>query len=85
VPLASVDFMLGLLFEPEDGGDIINRNVRISPNYTAIQPSHRYGNFKNHTLRLTMECVKIKTNLIILGFQSDELFMLIMFWGCYTL
>jgi hypothetical protein len=37
VPVASVGFLLGLLFYPEDGGDIFFRKVALSPNYTALQ------------------------------------------------
>jgi hypothetical protein len=31
-------FLLGLIFKPEDGGDMFFRNVGLSPNYTAFQP-----------------------------------------------
>jgi hypothetical protein len=37
---ASTDFLLGLSFDPNDGGDRFLRNVRLSPNYTAFT-SHR--------------------------------------------
>jgi hypothetical protein len=38
LPYASADFLLGVLFGPEDGDDIFFRNVKLSPNYTALQP-----------------------------------------------
>jgi hypothetical protein len=37
MPTASVCFMLGSLFNPEDGGDMILRNVGIFPNYGVLQ------------------------------------------------
>jgi hypothetical protein len=37
-------FLLALPFEPEDGGDILLRNIWLSLNYTALQPKRRlYG------------------------------------------
>jgi hypothetical protein len=36
--LASVCFMLGLLFYSKDGGDMFLQNVWFSPNYTLLQP-----------------------------------------------
>jgi hypothetical protein len=30
-------FLLGLLFDPEDGGDNLFRKVGLSPNYTTLQ------------------------------------------------
>jgi hypothetical protein len=38
LPSASACFSLGLLVDPEDGGDIFLRNVGLSPNYTVLQP-----------------------------------------------
>jgi hypothetical protein len=35
---ASADLLLGLLFYPEDGGDILLGNIRLSPIYMTIQP-----------------------------------------------
>jgi hypothetical protein len=35
---ASAGYLLGLLFDPEDVGDIFLRNVGLSPNYKALQP-----------------------------------------------
>jgi hypothetical protein len=32
-------FFLGLLFNPEDGGDIFLENVKLSLDYTALQPT----------------------------------------------
>jgi hypothetical protein len=34
--LASAGFLLGSLFDPEDGVDIFLPNVGVCPNYTAI-------------------------------------------------
>jgi hypothetical protein len=39
----SADFLLGLFFSPQDGGDIILRNARLSLNYTALQPRRLYS------------------------------------------
>jgi hypothetical protein len=35
--LASIRFFSLLLFDPEDGGDIFNRNVGLFANYTDLQ------------------------------------------------
>jgi hypothetical protein len=35
-PEGSTAFMLGLLFDPEDGDDIFRLNFKLSPNYTAL-------------------------------------------------
>jgi hypothetical protein len=39
---ASAGFLLGLLFGPEDGGDVTS-NIRLSSNYVALQPSRLYS------------------------------------------
>jgi hypothetical protein len=31
------DFLFGLIFNPEDGGNMSFRNVGLSPNYTPLQ------------------------------------------------
>jgi hypothetical protein len=38
---ASAVFLLILIFDPENGGDIFLRNVRMSPNYTHYNPENR--------------------------------------------
>jgi hypothetical protein len=37
---ASAGLLLGLRFDPEEGGYMFARNIRIYPNCTAIQPSN---------------------------------------------
>jgi hypothetical protein len=37
LPRISDGFVLGLLFDPEDGDSIFLRNVRLSPNYMALK------------------------------------------------
>jgi hypothetical protein len=36
-------FLLGILFDPDVGGDIFVRNVGHSPNYTALQPRNPFS------------------------------------------
>jgi hypothetical protein len=33
----SIGFLLGLLFDPEDGGDMFARNVRLPRKYMALE------------------------------------------------
>jgi hypothetical protein len=35
---AYTDFVLGLLFDPKNGGDMFLKNVRLSPNCVVLQP-----------------------------------------------
>jgi hypothetical protein len=37
----SAGFLLGLLFDPEEGGDMFLRNIEISPTYTAVTPKRQ--------------------------------------------
>jgi hypothetical protein len=49
-------FLLWLLFDSEDRGEVFLRNVRIPPTYTCCNPddsslySHRFGNLKRKKL-----------------------------------
>jgi hypothetical protein len=47
-------FLLGLLFDPEDSGDMFLKNVWLSPNYMALQPQlfivHRHGNLNSDSV-----------------------------------
>jgi hypothetical protein len=36
-------FLLGLLFDPEDGGDVCLKNAKLSLNYIALQPTRLYS------------------------------------------
>jgi hypothetical protein len=38
LPPASASSFLVLLFHPEDGGGIVLRKVKLSPNYMTLQP-----------------------------------------------
>jgi hypothetical protein len=42
LPPVSLDFLLGLLFHPEDGGDMFLRYIRLPPNYKASQLRRPY-------------------------------------------
>jgi hypothetical protein len=37
----NLNFLLTLAFNPEDGSDMFLSNVRLSPNYTALQSKDR--------------------------------------------
>jgi hypothetical protein len=39
---ANLGLLLGLLFGPEDGGDIFLQNIGLIPNYTALQPTRPF-------------------------------------------
>jgi hypothetical protein len=43
LPPVSAGFLLGLLFDLEDGGKMFMRNVGFSPNYGAMQPRRPYS------------------------------------------
>jgi hypothetical protein len=40
-PPASAGFLLSLLFDTEDGGDMFFRNIGLSLNCTALQPENQ--------------------------------------------
>jgi hypothetical protein len=40
---AFVAFLLSLLSNDEDGSDIFLRNIRLSPNFKALQPRRPYS------------------------------------------
>jgi hypothetical protein len=42
-PPVFVGFLLGLLFDPEEGDDIFLRNVSLSLKYTALRPRRPYS------------------------------------------
>jgi hypothetical protein len=53
-------FILGLLLNPEDGGDMVRRNVGgLLPNYMVLQP--RISHSSGHQLRLGHIAVKSRT------------------------
>jgi hypothetical protein len=41
LPPASAGFFLGSFFLPEDGSDVLFRNVGLGPNYAVLQPKAR--------------------------------------------
>jgi hypothetical protein len=41
--LMLVGFLLGVLFNPEDGGEIFLQNAGDSPKYTPLQPRRLYS------------------------------------------
>jgi hypothetical protein len=43
---ASPGLLLGLPFDPEVGGDLLLRNVGLTPYYTVLQPNYTYENLK---------------------------------------
>jgi hypothetical protein len=51
LPLASVDFLLGLLFDPEDGDDIFLRNVKLFLNSTSIQTRRPHSAVSRENLK----------------------------------
>jgi hypothetical protein len=44
---ASAGFLRGLVFDPEDGVDMLFRKVGISPYYTALKPRRPYPLWEN--------------------------------------
>jgi hypothetical protein len=41
---ASAGFLFGLLFNPEDVGDMFLQHIALPRNYAALQPTHRREN-----------------------------------------
>jgi hypothetical protein len=42
---ASVDFLLDLFFDPDNGDDVFLKKVGLSPNNTALQYGKPYSSF----------------------------------------
>jgi hypothetical protein len=47
LPPASAGFIITLVFNPEDGGDMFLRNVGLSPNYTPFKPRQAYSSLSS--------------------------------------
>jgi hypothetical protein len=45
--LPSTGFLLGLLFDPEDGGGMFLWNILLPPNYKALQPRRLFSLYKS--------------------------------------
>jgi hypothetical protein len=72
LPPASAAFLLSLLIDLEDGGDIFRRTVRTTPNYTALKPTkphfsyHRYENSKSKE-RQEVCWYKVKSKIVFIN------------------
>jgi hypothetical protein len=47
---ASAGFLLGLVFNPEDGNDIFLKNVRLSLKYMLLQPRRLLSQIQHNEL-----------------------------------
>jgi hypothetical protein len=56
LPHASDGFLRGLLFDPEDGGDIFLRNVGLSTTCMALQHRRPYSSFLNAIMLIPTIC-----------------------------
>jgi hypothetical protein len=53
----SAGFLLGIFFEPEDGGDISLRNVSLSPKYISLEPKTSYCSHNRSENLLSNKCL----------------------------
>jgi hypothetical protein len=69
--------LLGLIFDPEDGGDMILRSVTVSSNYTASQPGYRP---ENVGFNITVTSCEVVTHVSVAFCRKESLMILDLFF-----
>jgi hypothetical protein len=68
----SPSFLFCLLFCSEEGGDIFLRNIRLSPDYTALEPEDRI--VTSHRREALKSDIALLLFVPVQGEQSTEIF-----------